>query len=775
MNKIRNTLLILLLAASPILSQTWTAIPAPIAEISCIRTDPHRPGMVYFIGKGVISGTSDGGETWIYKSFSGYANLLPRDLLIDLEDSTRWYMAVDAAGYMRSTNSGVTWQFLNEGLHQENWWYFKQLIQDKSRPNVMYMVSSERVYKSIDRGESWKSILAVFTASGGKDEATALLINESHPDSLYVFAKETMPKRWISSDQGESWSPDSSYVGGLETSTYSTEGGLLVGSWESTDYGSTWTNYSKLAGGGAAPPPYNALSSDVAVFDPDDEVYFLGCYAGLYFRRRGDIEWQPTENNFKAERFLGKVTTLHYDAYKKTLWGIQSNRLFRSIDGGKTVIYVDTGLFFPSSGYLSTHDYKGGIIIGDNVSSLNNGQSWNYIGRGLGEENLVQQGVISPVDSLFVVWGYAPIVYATTGHHGYDDSNSDWKLSQPLQAAMPTGLLHFNPHNPRELFGGNKGGLWRILDSAIVTTKAPTTIVPWLLTPKLPDGNLEKGWQYICMSFHPKQDDIYFLCTVESDMLGDPLSTLRKTTDRGVTWVPLLDQLSSWYADICVNPEDPEIIVVASKNGILRSEDGGSSWNQNYGPPFQSAIIKSVIIDPRYPNVYYCGAGSVSGDWTHWDTGLRSGGMYVSYDYGETWEAFPLDGMHNVSVRFIHYHENPRRLIVSTWAGIYEMLLPEYSTNTTPVPESATLELRVYPNPASAGDTQTLRVYGTGGRHAVVDLYSIHGRHIARVHEGTLEAGATLRQSTTGLPSGMYYYRVITGTGQRTVPVVIQR
>jgi len=235
MNKIRNTLLILLLAASPILSQTWTAIPAPIAEISCIRTDPHRPGMVYFIGKGVISGTSDGGETWIYKSFSGYANLLPRDLLIDLEDSTRWYMAVDAAGYMRSTNSGVTWQFLNEGLHQENWWYFKQLIQDKSRPNVMYMVSSERVYKSIDRGESWKSILAVFTASGGKDEATALLINESHPDSLYVFAKETMPKRWISSDQGESWSPDSSYVGGLETSTYSTEGGLLVGSWESTD------------------------------------------------------------------------------------------------------------------------------------------------------------------------------------------------------------------------------------------------------------------------------------------------------------------------------------------------------------------------------------------------------------------------------------------------------------------------------------------------------------------------------------------------------------
>jgi hypothetical protein len=103
------------------------------------------------------------------------------------------------------------------------------------------------------------------------------------------------------------------------------------------------------------------------------------------------------------------------------------------------------------------------------------------------------------------------------------------------------------------------------------------------------------------------------------------------------------------------------------------------------------------------------------------------------------------------------------------------MLLPEYTTNATPLPESASLDLRVYPNPAAGGDMQTLRVYGAGGRHAVVDLYSIHGRHIARVHEGTLEAGATLRQSTAGLPSGMYYYRVISGGEQRSVPVVMRK
>ncbi len=775
MNLKRYTTLFLLLATAQLFSQTWKAIPAPVAEISCIRTDPHRPGMVYFVGKGVISGTSDGGATWIYKSFSGYANLLPRDLLIDVDDSTRWYMAVDAAGYMRSTNSGETWQFINEGLHQKNWWYFKQLIQDRTRPQIMYLVSSERVYKSTDRGESWKSMLAVFTASGAKDEASALLINQDHPDSLYVFAKETTPKRWISGDQGRSWSPDSSYVGGLETFTFTKEGGLLVGSWRSMDYGSTWINYKKLAGGGNTSPAYDAISSDISVYDTDDELYFLGCYAGLYFKRPDDVEWQPTEDNQNSEGFLGKVTTLHYDAYSKTLWGIQAYRLFKSTDGGRTVTYLDSGLFFPSTGFLSTHDYKGGIIIGDNVSTLNNGQSWDYIGRGLGEEIGVQQGAVSPIDSLFIVWGYAPMGYTTTGHPGYDVKQNDWKLSQPLYTAMPTGLLHFNPHNPHELFGGNIGGLWRISDSAIINIKTPTTISPWLLTPRLSNGNLEHGWQYICMCFHPKQDDIYFLCTVESDMLGDPLSTLRKTTDRGVTWVPLLDQLSRWYADICVNPNDPDIVVIASKNGILRSVDGGRTWTQNYRPPFQSAIIKSVIIDPRYPSVYYCGAGSVSGDWTHWDTGLRSGGMYVSYDYGETWEALPIDGMHNVSVRFIHYHENPRRLIVSTWAGIYEMLLPEYTTNTTPVPESSTLDVRVYPNPATSGTVQTLTLRGANGKHAVVDLYSIHGRRVARVHEGVLGAETTLRQQTAQFPAGVYYYRVLVGGEQRSVPVVISR
>jgi len=149
--------------------------------------------------------------------------------------------------------------------------------------------------------------------------------------------------------------------------------------------------------------------------------------------------------------------------------------------------------------------------------------------------------------------------------------------------------------------------------------------------------------------------------------------------------------------------------------------------------------------------------------------------MYVPYDYGETWEALPLVGMHNVSVRYIRYHENPRRLTVSTWAGIYDMLLPEYTTSTTPLPESATLDVRVYPNPAVAGDMHTLHVDGAGGRHAVVDLCFIHGRYIACVHEGMLDATATLRQSTTGLPSGMYYYRVLTGGEQRSVPVDVRR
>jgi hypothetical protein len=739
-----------------------------------MRSDPHRPGTVYLLGQGVIACTNDNGSSWRYKSFSHYTNTLPYDLLIDVVDSNRWYIADGAAGFMLSTDAGQTWQYRNDGLFRKNWWYFEQVVQDRSRPNIMYLVSSERIYKSTDYGDTWFTTLAKFSATGGNDYVTALVINRKHPDSLYVFVENALVKRWISGDAGRTWVPDASTLGNLRKHVITEDGAILLGPYHSSDYGATWTSVKELALDRKKPSPFEISSSDVCVYDPSRDRYFLGCYEGLFSRERSDLLWRPTAHVRDSIGDQAWTGYLHYDPYYRSLWCWNSSRLYRSTGGGSIVEPTTTGPNLETTNYLVTSDYRGGIVMGTNSGTTDNGKTWHFGLMSSDYGSSFQCGAVSPMDSSFVVKGQSGFEYNIEGWV-LPNRPDVWRTSK-LVAGLATGHFHFNPHNPRELLGGINSGLYRVTDSLIQNAQDQVRLLPWILTPRDGNGNFEKGWGYLCMTFHPQKDGVYYLCSVEEEFFtGNPRSTLRRSTDYGITWIPLLDQLSTFYLDISVNPANPDIIVIASHHGILRSTDDGRSWSQNYNPPFQSALIKSVIIDPRYPNVYYCGAASVNGDWTHWTTGLRSGGMYVSYDYAETWEALPLDGMYNVSVRYIHYHENPRRLIVSTAAGIYEMLLQDYATNTAPLPLSAGLELRVYPNPANAGDMQTLRVYGAGGKHALVDLYSIQGRHVARVHEGTIEAGATLRQSTAGLPSGMYYYRVISGGEQRSVPVVIRK
>jgi photosystem II stability/assembly factor-like uncharacterized protein len=745
-------------------AQTWKTIPAPVGLPTVIRGDPHRPGMVYFAHTGVIAGTSDGGESWIYKPYNDYFNLAPTDLLIDAIDSALWYMTFGAAGFMLSTDAGDSWRFSNNNLDGRNWIAYTQLMQDRTNPEIIYMVSDAKVYRSTDRGRNWRSMLDAYSGSS-TDKARTLVINRHYPDSMYVFGTGSV-KRWVSGDAGGTWSPDSSLIGNLTTFTLTERGELLVGGYRSTDYGKSWTRYPVLKG--AVMPSMNIADfHHRCLYDYRNDIYVIATGIGLYIRKPSETEWSPTVYSWGGDGSIEYFDDLYYDTSSHTLWALNQSYILKSEDGCVTVSRIESGPWLGSVAAFSTPDPKGNIIFGSHIYSLDNGRSWQYNSY----MDMMTYGAVSPLDSLFVLRGSpaGPVGYTTTGVEGLAGDSHAWTPSQALWFGFLTGNIHFNPHNPHEVFGGNVMGLWRVTDSIIVHQKNPGTSSDYIITPH------ERGFSYRCMTFHPNEDGIYYLCSYETDAMENVFSTFWKSTDYGGTWNALLDQFSPYYNDICVNPLDPDIIVIGSLDGILRSSDGGNSWSRFDGAPFRSTNISSVLIDPRFPSVYYCGEAVLHRNRYAEDLTLSSGGVYRSLDYGLTWEALPLDGMHNVSVRYIHYHENPRRLIVSTSAGIYEMLLPEYTTGAAPVPEVAALQVSVYPNPAVAGDMHTLRIDGAGGRHAVVDLYCIHGRRVARVHDGTLESAATLRHSTAGLPSGMYYYRILTGDEQRSLPLAIRR
>ncbi len=109
-----------------------------------------------------------------------------------------------------------------------------------------------------------------------------------------------------------------------------------------------------------------------------------------------------------------------------------------------------------------------------------------------------------------------------------------------------------------------------------------------------------------------------------------PYAFLYKTTDRGVTWTKPLTRM--WMGPIALSPAYPadQTLFVMANDGLLKSTDGGASWNPtgfpNAAPPLD---VSQLALSPGY--------GS---DHTLFAAGY--GPTYRSTDGGATWQ--PLDG-----------------------------------------------------------------------------------------------------------------------------------
>lgn len=101
------------------------------------------------------------------------------------------------------------------------------------------------------------------------------------------------------------------------------------------------------------------------------------------------------------------------------------------------------------------------------------------------------------------------------------------------------------------------------------------------------------------LSFHPRERDTIYL--------GTKSSGLWKSINGGATWHQvtdarkILDPFSSVYK-IAVSRENPEIIYLSvfqnDRNSILKSEDGGKSFQTVYFPSLENTSILDLINDP---------------------------------------------------------------------------------------------------------------------------------------------------------------------------------
>ena len=115
-----------------------------------------------------------------------------------------------------------------------------------------------------------------------------------------------------------------------------------------------------------------------------------------------------------------------------------------------------------------------------------------------------------------------------------------------------------------------------------------------------------------CIEFHPTDPLIFYV--------GSPTGGLWKTVDGGNTWTVLTDELPViGIADIAIHPHNPDTVYIATGDrdagevysvGVLKSVDGGQSWNTTALSFTQSSrnVVNRLLIRPDQPDTLIAAA-----------------------------------------------------------------------------------------------------------------------------------------------------------------------
>ncbi len=469
----------------------------PTLGVSSIVISPSNPLVVYIgtgdrdasdsPGMGVMR-SSDGGINWEFVN-EGIANLVVGDLLVHPENEDLIYAATDS-GVFRSSDGGATWAQCSSNTQN-----YKDICFHPTNPDIMYATGQGRFWRSENGGDDWEYI------NDGIQPSTRMCIavSPAAPDHVYVLSAGTYEFRafFKSTDTGlnfeemsdtpniMAWSASGDQEGGqawydmcLEADPVVVDrvyvGGIRMK--RSDDGGATWLDIQDS---------YLHVDQHALVANPHTDEIWLANDGGIY-RYENNQQWQDMSNGIVTGEIYKIGQSPHSGTHAMNGYQDNGTYLFNGVQwsrgsggDGFECIYDpnDPEWFFSSSQYGRVYRTGPGIqsqtIVADGELGINEGGAWST------------PFVLSPEDSETMYVGLKNVWRSRNIKHSVRDSIVWERISSELGGNDLTSMrvVHRHRHNEHTLFATEGSRKLFRCDSALVEADS----VSWLdLSANLP-------------------------------------------------------------------------------------------------------------------------------------------------------------------------------------------------------------------------------------------------------------------------------------------------
>ena len=547
------------------------------------------------------------------------------------ENSMRGNVSEGLDGMWKSTDDGRTWK--NIGLKEAR--HIVRLIVHPKNPDIVWAAvmghlfgpnETRGVFKSIDGGQTWKKVLYVNPQTGASD----LIIDPTNPETLYAGT----------------WQ--------LIRTPYSLEsGGEGSGLYKSTDGGETWNSIKSNKG---FPKGVWGITGIAVAKSNPDKLYAIieNAKGGLYMSENAGKTWAliNSDNNIRQRAWY--YTKVFVDPADENKVYCPNVNFMMSSDGGRTFVSGRTPHGDHHDLWIDPKNGKRMIVADDGGAqvSLDGARNWSTMMNQptvqvyrLSTDNHFPYRVLGAQQDNSAFRILSSTYGAYIGENDFD-----------VTAGGESGYIVADPTNSDIVYGGSYGGLITRYDHK---TGENRVINVW---PDNPMGAGAEAMKYRFQWNHP----IFFsphnpkklytagnhLFATENEgaswnMLSPDLTTNDKSRQKSSGGPITQDNTSvEYYCTIFTAAESPlekDLLWTGSDDGIINvSKDGGKNW-KNVTPKDipQWMMWNRVEIDPiRKGTAYFAGTRYKLDDFTPY--------LYVTHDYGETWEKITngIDPMH---------------------------------------------------------------------------------------------------------------------------------